>query len=95
MTGRLQKIGIVLAIFGLVFVAGGAYAAFKVQEGYRSLGAFSAAQNVTLTYNEQGQLRSFVNIYVGDEDIRYLQGPNTNVPEGETVSIIPAIAGGN
>jgi sulfur-carrier protein len=45
-------------------------------------------------YNEQGQLRNFVNIYVGDEDIRYLQGPETPVPEGETISIIPAIAGG-
>jgi hypothetical protein len=56
MTARLRKIGIVLAIFGLVFMAGGAYAAFKVQEGYRSLDAFSAAQNVQLTYNEQGQL---------------------------------------
>lgn len=46
-------------------------------------------------YSEQGQLRNFVNIYVGDEDIRYLQGPDTAVPDGETVSIIPAIAGGN
>jgi len=45
-------------------------------------------------YNEQGQLRSFVNVYVGDEDIRYLQGVETQVPDGETVSIIPAIAGG-
>lgn len=45
-------------------------------------------------YSEQGQLRSFVNIYVGDEDIRYLQGVETPVPDGETVSIIPAIAGG-
>jgi len=45
-------------------------------------------------YNEQGQLRSFVNVYVGDEDIRYLQGAETQVPDGETVSIIPAIAGG-
>jgi sulfur-carrier protein len=42
----------------------------------------------------EGTLRSFVNIYVGDEDIRYLQGAETNVPHGETVSIIPAIAGG-
>src|SRR5579859_6408334 len=46
-------------------------------------------------YNDQGQLRSFVNIYVGDEDIRHLQGIETAVPDGETVSIIPAIAGGN
>lgn len=46
-------------------------------------------------YGEAGQLRSFVNIYVGDEDIRYLQGPDTSVPDGETISIIPAIAGGS
>lgn len=45
-------------------------------------------------YSEQGQLRSFVNIYVGDEDIRYLQGADTAVPDGEMISIIPAIAGG-
>lgn len=45
-------------------------------------------------YSEQGQLRSFVNIYVGDEDIRHLQGLETAVPDGELVSIIPAIAGG-
>lgn len=45
-------------------------------------------------YNEQNQLRSFVNVYVGDDDIRYLQGVETPVPDGETVSIIPAIAGG-
>jgi len=45
-------------------------------------------------YNEQGQLRNFVNVYIGDEDIRYLQGADTAVSDGETVSIIPAIAGG-
>lgn len=45
-------------------------------------------------YNEQGRLRNFVNVYIGEEDIRYLQGLDTNVPDGETVSIIPAIAGG-
>jgi molybdopterin converting factor small subunit len=45
-------------------------------------------------YNEQNQLRSFVNVYVGDEDIRYLQGVETLAPDGETISIIPAIAGG-
>lgn len=56
MTGRLRKVGIVLAIFGLVFMAGGVFAAYRVQEGYRSLNAFSAAQNVALTYNDEGQL---------------------------------------
>jgi molybdopterin converting factor small subunit len=45
-------------------------------------------------YNEQGKLRSFVNIYVGDEDIRYLDGEETPLRDNETVSIIPAIAGG-
>ncbi len=43
---------------------------------------------------EDGRLRSFVNIYVGDEDIRYLQGEDTPLRDGETISIIPAIAGG-
>jgi hypothetical protein len=56
MTTRLQRLGIVLAIFGIVFVAAGAYAFMKTQEGYSSLGAFSAAQGVALTYNEDGQL---------------------------------------
>jgi len=45
-------------------------------------------------FSEQGKLRSFVNIYVGDEDIRYLEGEATPVSSGDTVSIIPAIAGG-
>lgn len=45
-------------------------------------------------YGDGGKLRSFVNIYVGDEDIRYLDGEETTLRDGETVSIIPAIAGG-
>jgi hypothetical protein len=56
MINRLKRLGIVLAIFGLAFVAAGGYAFMKVQEGQRSLTQFSAAQNVTLSYNEQGQL---------------------------------------
>ncbi len=56
MSGRLTKLGIVLAIFGLGFIVAGGYAFIKVQEGQQSLAAFSAAQNVKLTYNEQGQL---------------------------------------
>jgi hypothetical protein len=56
MTGRLRIVGIVLTVFGLLFMAGAGYAALKVQEGSRSLDAFSAAQNVQLSYNEQGQL---------------------------------------
>ncbi len=45
-------------------------------------------------YNEQGKLRSFVNIYVNDDDIRYLQKEATPVAAGDTVSIIPSVAGG-
>jgi adenylyltransferase/sulfurtransferase len=46
-------------------------------------------------YNEQGRLRSFVNVYVNDEDIRYLQKEQTPVRPGDTVSIIPSVAGGD
>src|SRR5216683_2299197 len=45
-------------------------------------------------YNEQGRLRSFVNVYLNDEDIRYLQKEQTPVSPGDTVSIIPSVAGG-
>src|SRR5437764_1053955 len=45
-------------------------------------------------YNEQGKLRSFVNVYLNDEDIRYLQKEQTPVSAGDTVSIIPSVAGG-
>ncbi|MBI3402833.1 MAG: molybdopterin-synthase adenylyltransferase MoeB [Acidobacteria bacterium] len=46
-------------------------------------------------YNDQGKLRSFVNVYVNDEDIRYLQKELTPVSAGDTVSIIPSVAGGS
>src|SRR5437879_10353408 len=45
-------------------------------------------------YNDQGRLRSFVNVYVNDEDIRYLQKEQTPVAASDTVSIIPSVAGG-
>ena len=44
--------------------------------------------------DEQGELRRFVNIYVNEEDIRFLDGKDTKINEGDEVSIIPAIAGG-
>lgn len=44
--------------------------------------------------DESGALRKFVNVFVADDDVRYLQGLDTPVPIGETVSIIPAVAGG-
>jgi len=45
-------------------------------------------------YNEQNRLRNFVNIYLNDEDVRYLQKGATEVAESDTIYIIPAIAGG-
>jgi hypothetical protein len=56
MTKRLRGLGIVLALVGLAFVVAGGFAFFKVQEGQTSLNAFSAAQGVELSYNEEGQL---------------------------------------
>jgi molybdopterin converting factor small subunit len=44
--------------------------------------------------DEAGQLRRFVNVYVGDEDVRFAQGLETPVPAGAHVSVIPAVAGG-
>jgi molybdopterin converting factor small subunit len=45
-------------------------------------------------FDDEGKLRRFVNVFVADDDVRYLQGLDTKVPEGETVSILPAVAGG-
>ena len=44
--------------------------------------------------DDEGGLRRFVNVFVADDDVRYLDGLATPVPDGETVSIIPAVAGG-
>src|SRR5579872_4108331 len=46
-------------------------------------------------YNDEGKLRSFVNVYVNDEDIRYLNKEATPLKDGDTVSIVPSIAGGS
>jgi MoaD family protein len=45
-------------------------------------------------YTEDGKLRAFVNLYLNDEDIRYLQKEATAVKEGDNISIVPSIAGG-
>lgn len=45
-------------------------------------------------YDEKGKLRRFINFYVNDEDIRFLQGEKTVVKDGDEISIVPAIAGG-
>lgn len=45
-------------------------------------------------YDEQGNLRRFVNVYVNDQDIRTLQGDQTPTRDGDELAIVPAIAGG-
>ncbi|HEV3275687.1 MAG TPA: MoaD/ThiS family protein [Terriglobia bacterium] len=45
-------------------------------------------------YNEEGKIRSFVNVYLNDEDIRYLSKEQTPVKENDVLSIVPSIAGG-
>ncbi len=59
-------------------------------------------ENLNLSYSglkdrlcdEKGELRRFVNIYVNEEDIRFLKGRDTVLKDGDEVSIVPAIAGG-
>lgn len=45
-------------------------------------------------YDETGKVRRFINIYVNEEDVRFLKQDNTTLQDGDEVSIIPAIAGG-
>ena len=45
-------------------------------------------------FDEAGKLRRFVNVFLADEDVRFLDGLETGVAEGQTVSIVPAVAGG-
>ncbi|PRY00683.1 MoaD/ThiS family protein [Allonocardiopsis opalescens] len=44
--------------------------------------------------DDSGKIRRFVNIYVGDEDVRFAEGLDTATPDGTQVSVIPAVAGG-
>ena len=44
--------------------------------------------------DEEGKLQRFVNVFVSDDDVRYMDGLGTNVVDGETLSIVPAVAGG-
>ncbi len=46
-------------------------------------------------FNEKGELRAFVNLFLNEEDVRYLQGKETEIGENDQLMIIPSIAGGN
>jgi sulfur-carrier protein len=58
----------------------------SLDAGYRGIGS--------RLFDDSGSLRRFVNVFVADEDIRFLDGLSTPVAEGQVVSIIPAVAGG-
>jgi sulfur-carrier protein len=45
-------------------------------------------------FDDGGELRRFVNVFMGEEDVRFLDGLGTSVPEGAVISVVPAVAGG-
>ena len=45
-------------------------------------------------FDDEGKIARFVNIFVADDDVRFLDGVETAIPDGETLSIVPAVAGG-
>jgi sulfur-carrier protein len=67
-------------------------AAASVKEALDNLGAKYPA--ITGKLFDNGQIRRFVNVYLNDEDIRYLDNLQTVVKDGDELSIIPAVAGG-
>jgi sulfur-carrier protein len=72
----------------------------SVQATGSSLGALIADLDLTLCRNlgerllEDGALRRFINIYINDEDVRFLGGLDSPVKDGDSVTILPAVAGG-
>ncbi|MBM4410775.1 MAG: MoaD/ThiS family protein [Chloroflexi bacterium] len=79
----------------------------KVVDGQREFAAEGATlgaliENIERVYpgfagqimDEQGEIRRFVNVYLNDEDVRYLGGKATPLRDGDTVSFLPALAGG-
>jgi len=67
--------------------------AAKVSEALKVLDAQHAGFAERL-FDDKGDLRRFVNVFVADEDIRFMQGVDTPLADGAVVSIIPAVAGG-
>ena len=64
-----------------------------VGEALKALDAAHAGFGERL-FDESGALRRFVNVFLADEDVRFLEGLSTPVADGETLSIVPAVAGG-
>lgn len=64
-----------------------------IRELLEKLGA-EHPQLIERIVDEAGEIRRFINVYLGDEDVRFLQGTETEVPDSSVVSILPAVAGG-
>ena len=64
-----------------------------VSDALKALNAQHAGFDERL-FDDKGELRRFVNVFVADEDIRFMQGVDTELGDGTVVSIIPAVAGG-
>jgi adenylyltransferase/sulfurtransferase len=75
---------------------GKAVAEFQAKTVAEALGHLTAqyAELKKHLFTEEGALRSFVNVYVNGEDIRYLAQENTPTKDGDTINIVPSIAGG-
>ena len=73
MAKRLRILGIVMIVLGVVFAGAGVYAFTQVQAGSDSLQAFSAAQNVTLSYDEEGNLLDRGSAEAGAEILRFVE----------------------
>ena len=71
------------------FEARGATVAEVVDDIEASFPGFKAQM-----YSEEGQLQRFVNVYLNDEDIRYMSGAGTALSDGDVLDILPALAGG-
>ena len=67
--------------------------AATVSDALKALNAQHAGFDERL-FDDKGELRRFVNVFVADEDIRFMQGVDTPLTDGAVVSIIPAVAGG-
>jgi molybdopterin synthase sulfur carrier subunit len=68
--------------------------ASTVGEALRAVEAEHAGLLAKIVDDNAGKVRRFINVYAGDEDVRYLDGLDTAVTDGTEISIIPAIAGG-
>ena len=72
----------------------GFHVAGPVGLGHRRLAIIDVEGGHQPLYSEDGRLRSFVNVYLGDEDVRHLQHGETLLTDGAMLSIVPSVAGG-